>query len=117
MNRFEHFCEPVCNFHAAHWHFRNLAQEENEKIGTFYTHADKLSRQCKFSDPEERMVNCIIYGITNKKAKEKLLQTPSTVTLLNVLQLLCYYESLQLHLTLVGTNKEIHSMTRSNHGS
>ena len=58
--------------------YHNMA---SENIDTFYHRILKICDQCEFSNPEENLIDAIIYGTNNNKAQEKLLQMPVTLTL------------------------------------
>ena len=77
---FDRHCEPICNFHAARWKFRIVAQAPSETLDTFYNRIHKLAKQCQFEPAEEkpRLIDAIIYGTSIVKAQEKLLQKPIT---------------------------------------
>ena len=81
MEQFELYCEPICNFHAARYRFRQVSQRENEMMNAFYHRIQKLCVQCQFSDGEEHLADAIIYGTRVHKAREKLLQMPMHLTL------------------------------------
>ena len=113
MEQFELYCEPICNFQAARYKFRQVSQCENETMNAFYHHMRKLCVQCQFSDDKERLVDAIIYGTKVQKAKEKLLQMPKHLTLHDCLKICCHYESLQYHLNVVKpTDKPVESITK-----
>ena len=50
---FERYCEPICNFRAARFKFRNVKQHEGETINTFYHRILKLGKQCQFESLQE----------------------------------------------------------------
>ena len=77
---FDKHCEPICNFCAARWKFRTVAQAPSEALDTFYNRILKLAKQCQFEPVEKksRLIDAIIYGTSITKAQEKLLQTPIT---------------------------------------
>ena len=60
MEQFKLYCEPICNFQAARYLFRQVSQCENETTNAFYHHTQKLCVQCQFSDEEECLVGTII---------------------------------------------------------
>ena len=62
--------------------------------------------QCEFSNPEENLINAIIYG-TNNKAQEKLLQMPVTLTLQQTLTVCRHFESLKLHIEQIRPTKSV----------
>ena len=53
MEQFILYCEPICNFNAARYKFRQVSQGENEMMNAFYHQKQKLCVQCQFSDDEE----------------------------------------------------------------
>ena len=81
LQRFEELCEPICNFRAAQYKFTKVSQHQGEAINTFYNMILKLAHQCDFSDMEERLIDAIIFGMNCAKAQDKLLQTPKTLSL------------------------------------
>ena len=97
---FNKHCEPICNFHAARWKFRTVAQAPSKTLDTFYNRILKLAKQCQFEPAEEksRLIDAIIYGTSITKAQEKLLQTYITLTREQCLGICRHYESLKHHL-------------------
>ena len=68
---FDRHCEPICNFCAARWKFRTVAQAPSETPSdTFYNRILKLAKQCQFEPAEEksRLIDSIIYGTSITKA-------------------------------------------------
>ena len=113
MEQFELYCEPICNFHAARYKFRQVSQRENEMTNAFYHHIQKLCVQSQFSDNEEHLVDAIIYGTRVDKAREKLLQMHKHLTLHDCFKICCHYESLYYHLNVVKpADKPIESITK-----
>ena len=62
LQRFEKFCEPICNFRAWRFQFTKVSQHQGETIDTFYNRILKLSWQHGFSHPHECLINAIIFG-------------------------------------------------------
>ena len=62
MEQIKLYCEPICNFCAARYKFRQVFQRENEMVNTFYYHIQKCCVQCQFSDDTEHLIDAIIYG-------------------------------------------------------
>ena len=113
MEQFELYCEPICNFRAARYRFRQVSQRENEMINAFYHCIQKLCVQYQFSDDEEILVDAIIYGTRVHKAREKLLKMPKHLTLRDCLKICCHYESLQYHLNVARpTDKPVEPITK-----
>ena len=55
----------------------------------------KICDQCEFSNPEEKLIDAIIYGMNNNKAQEKLLQMLVILTLQQTLTVCRHIESLK----------------------
>ena len=106
MEQFELYCEPICNFCAARYKFRQVSQRENEMTNAFYHRIQKLCLQCQFNDDKECLVDAIIYGTKVQKARKKLLQMPKHLTLHDCLKICHHYESLQYHLNIISTEVE-----------
>ena len=107
LQRFEEFCEPICNFRAARFKFTKVCQRQNENIDTFYNRILKLARQCEFSDVNEQLIDAIIFGTNCIKAQDKLLQTPNTLSLQQCLTVCRHYESLSLHIQQIRSDKQV----------
>ena len=112
LQRFEEFCEPICNFRAARYKFMKVAQHQGEAIDTFYNRILKLAHQCEFSDPDERMIDAIIFGTNFIKAQDKLLQTPKMLSLQQCLTVCHHYESLKLHIQQIRPDKHVEFLRR-----
>ena len=78
LDRFEEFCEPICNFRVAQF---KLHQFQGESVDKFYNRLLKIGHQCEFSDLDERIIDAIIFGTNCIKHQDKLLQTPKTLNL------------------------------------
>ena len=81
MQQFEEFCAPICNFEAARFKFSKVSQKQSETINTFYNRIFKICNQFEFSDPDQRLIDAIIFGMLIVKAQGKLLQMPKTLNL------------------------------------
>ena len=81
LNKFEAFCEPICNFRIACFKFSKVHQYQGESIDIFYNRILKVAKQCKFSNTDKRVIDPIIFEINCTKAQDKLLQTPKTLSL------------------------------------
>ena len=48
------YCEPICNFRAARYKFRQVSQCENETTNAFYHHIQKLCVQCQYQSTKSK---------------------------------------------------------------
>ena len=91
-------------------------QKPGETIDTFYNRILKICNQCEFSDPDERLIDAIIFGTSIVKVQDKLLQTPKTLNLQQCLTVCRHYESLKLHIEQIRPGKSVdylkHIITR-----
>ena len=107
IQRFEEFCEPICNFRAARFKFTKVFQQQGEAINTFYNQILKLANQCEFSNMNERLIDAIIFNTNCIKAQDKLLQTPRMLSLQQCLTVCRHYESLKLHIQQIRPDKHV----------
>ena len=74
MQWFEEFCAPICNFWAARFRFSKVYQKQGEMtIDTFYNRILKICKQCEFSDPDERLIDAIIFGMSIVKGTRQVI--------------------------------------------
>ena len=80
LNKFEAFCEPICNFRIACFKFSKVHQYQGESIDVFYNCILKVAKQCEFSNIDERLIDGIIFGTNCTKAQDKLLQKKDIIS-------------------------------------
>lgn len=107
MQWFEEFCAPICNFRVARYKFSKVYQKQGETIDTFNNRILKTSNQWEFSDPDEHLIDVIIFGMSIIKAQNELLQTPKTLNLQQYLTVCHHYESLKLHIKQIRLSKSM----------
>ena len=69
LNKFEAFCEPICNFKIAHFKFSKVHQYQGESIDVFYNCILKIAKQCEFSNIDERLIMLSSLGQTAPKLR------------------------------------------------
>ena len=116
LNKFEAFCEPICNFRIACFKFSKVHQYQGELIDVFYNHILKIPKQCEFSNTDERVIDAIIFRTHCTKAQDKLLQTPKTLSLQQCLSVCRHYESLHLHIQHIRPDKSIDYLRKHHQG-
>ena len=84
QKQFEELCVPICNFRAARFKFSKVYQKQGERVDMFSNRILKICSQCEFSDPDERLIDAIIFGMSIIKAQDKLLQMPKNSQLVTV---------------------------------
>ena len=73
MQRFEEFYALICNFRAVHFKFSKVYKKQDKTIDMFYHCILYTCNQWELSDPDERLVDALIFGTSIVKAKDKLL--------------------------------------------
>ena len=84
-----------------------VSQKQGETVDTFYNRILKICHQCEFSDPDERLIDAVIFGASIVKAQDKLLQTPKTLSLQQCLTVCRHYESLKLYIEQIRPSKSV----------
>ena len=107
MQQFEEFYALICNFIATYFKFTRVYQKQGETIDISYNRILKICDQCEFSDPDERLIGAIIFGLSIVKAQDKLLQMPKTLNLQQCLTVCRHYKSLKLHIEQIRPNKSV----------
>ena len=94
-------------FEAVRFRFSKVSQKQGETIDTFYNRILKICNQCEFSDPDERLIDAIIFVMSIVKAQDKLLQTPKTLHLQQCLTVCRHFKSLKLHIEQIQPSKSM----------
>ena len=108
MQQFEEFCALICNFRAARFKFSKVYQKQGENVDIFYNRTLKICHQCEFSDPDECLIDAIIFGMSIVKAQDKLLQMPKPLNLQQCLHVCRHYESLKPHIEQIRPGKSVY---------
>ena len=107
LQKFEEFCEPIYNFRTARFKFTKVSQHQGEAIDTFYNRILKLAHQCNFSNPDEWLIDAIIFGTSCVTAQDKLLQASKTLSLQQCLTVCHHYEGLKSHMLQIRPDKHV----------
>ncbi|XP_064476830.1 uncharacterized protein K02A2.6-like [Ornithodoros turicata] len=75
LRKFEDYCIPKKNETYERYKFRIRIQEEGETLEAFYRDLRIQAKSCAFATLEDSMIrDQIVYGITNKKLRQRLLR-------------------------------------------
>ena len=98
---------PFVTFELQDLDFFKVTQKQGETVDTFYNRILKICHQCEFSDPDERLIDAIIFGMSIVKAQDKMLQIPKTLNQQQCLTVYRHYESLKLHIEQIRPSKSV----------
>ena len=79
--KFEEYVPPRSNFRLARYKLRTLKQEPGESVDSFLKKVRILVTVCKYTNPDERIIDALIFGSNNPRVQSKLLEYDSTLTL------------------------------------
>ena len=90
--KLEQTCGIDHSFRAARLEFSNMKQTST--IDSFYTDLKAQCDKCRFKDPEERLIDQMIKGISNTEAKKELVVETESLTLANCIKIAKKHEAL-----------------------
>ena len=79
--RFENYLSPKSNFRLARYKLRTLKQEPDESVDSFVEKIRILVEGCKFTSPDEHVIDAFTFGSNSKRTQTKLLEKDATLTL------------------------------------
>ena len=79
--RFENYLSPKSNFRLARYKLRTLKQEPGETVDSFVKKIRVLVEECRFTNPDEHIIDSLIFGSNSKRTQAKLLDKDTTLSL------------------------------------
>lgn len=79
--KFEDFVAPRSNFRLARYKLLTLKQETGESVDSFLKKVRILVNECKYTNPDEHIIDALIFGSNNPRSQSKLLEYDATLTL------------------------------------
>ena len=75
--KFEEFVAPRSNFRLARYKLRTMKQDAGESVDSFLKKVRILINECKFTNPDEHIIDALIFGSNNPRVQSKLsVKTP-----------------------------------------
>lgn len=71
---FENYLSRKRNFGLSRYKLRTLKQEPDESVDSFIKKIKILVEECKFTNPNEHIVDALIFGSNSKRTQTKLLE-------------------------------------------
>ena len=72
---------PKSNFRFSRYKLRTLRQEPGETVDSFVKKIRILVEECRFTNPDEHIIDALIFGSNSKRTQTKLLDKDATLTL------------------------------------
>ena len=85
--RFEQYLSPRSNFRLSRFKLRTAKQEPGEAVDSFIKRLKILVEACQFTNPEEHIIDALIFGSSSKRTQSKLLEFDKTLTLNQALEI------------------------------
>ena len=79
--KFEDYVAPRSNFRLFRNKLRTVKQEPSETVDSFLMKIRILVRECKYTNPDEHIIDALIFGSNNPRVQSKLLEHDGTLTL------------------------------------
>ena len=85
--KFEIYVAPRSNFRLARYKLRIMKQEPSETVDSFLKKVRILVKECKYTNPDERIVDALIFGSNNPLVQSKFLEHDDTLTLFKAINI------------------------------
>ena len=72
---------PKSNFRLSRYKLRTLKQEPGETVDSFLKKVRLLVNECKYTNPNEHIIDALIFGSNNPRVQSKLLEHDATLTI------------------------------------
>ena len=79
--KFEGYVAPRSNFRLARYKLPTIKQEPSETVDAFLKKKRILVKECKYTNPDEHIIDALIFGSVNPRVQSKLLEHDDTLTL------------------------------------
>ena len=79
--KFENYMAPRNNFRLARYNLHTIKQEPSERVNSFIKKVRILVKECKYTNPDEHIIDALIFGSNNPCVQSKLLEHDDTLTL------------------------------------
>ena len=78
--KFENYVAPRSNFRLARYKLRTIKQEPSEAVDSFLKKVHILVKECKYTSPDEHIIDALIFGSNNPRVQSKRLEHDETLT-------------------------------------
>ena len=108
---------PKSNFRPARFKLRTTKQETCESVDSFIKRLRVLVQQCEYADPNEHIIDAVIFGSNDKRIQFKLLEHDSALTLDKVIDIARTQEatSHQLHDISGSTTTQVNALKKASY--
>ncbi|KAK3730998.1 hypothetical protein QZH41_006643 [Actinostola sp. cb2023] len=78
--KFEDFVVPKSNFRLSRFKLRSMKQGAEELVNLFVKRLRVLAQECNFANPDEHLIDALIFGTNSDQVRSKLLKEPADMT-------------------------------------
>jgi len=75
------YVAPKSNFRLSRYKLCTLKQEPRETVDSFLKKVRLLVNECEYTNPDEHIIDALIFGSNNPRVQSKLLEHDATLTL------------------------------------
>ena len=113
-DRFETHIAPKSNFRLARFKLRGMKQAQGETVDSFIKKVHMTVNECQYQNPNEHIIDSLIFGTNSQKVQAKLLQKDNTLTVDQALDIARTEEATEQQLTDIQTqsSQSVHSFNR-----
>ena len=86
-SRFEQYLSPKSNCRLSRSKLRTIRQEPGETVDSFVKKNRILVEECQFTNPDEHIIDALIFGSSSKRTQSKLSDFDKTLTLNRALEI------------------------------
>ena len=79
--KFEDYVALRSNFRLAQYKLHTIKQEPSETVDSFLKKVRILVKECKYTNPDENIIDALIFGSANPRVQSKLLEHDDIMTL------------------------------------
>jgi len=78
--KFEDSVVPKSNFRLSRFKLRSMKQGADELVNLFVKRLRVLVQECNFANPDEHLIDALIFGTNSDQVRSKLLKEPADMT-------------------------------------
>ncbi|EDO29927.1 predicted protein [Nematostella vectensis] len=113
--KFGEFIAPKSNFRLSRFKIRTMRQEKDESVDKFMKRLRVLIQECKFTSPDEHLIDALIVGTNSDQVRSGLLKQASDLTINKAMDIARTEEAIKKQIqgmNLPDYSKKIHSLSK-----
>ncbi|XP_048583273.1 uncharacterized protein LOC125562956 [Nematostella vectensis] len=113
--KFEEFIAPKSNFRLSRFKLRTMRQEDDESVDKFMKRLRVLIQECKFTSPDEHLIDALIVGTNSDQVRSGLLKQASDLTINKAMDIARTEEATKKQIQGMNSpdnSEQIHSLSK-----